>query len=222
MTNSFKFLDQDGSRIDLNAGKIVAIGRNYHAHIEELNNPVPDKPVIFMKPSTALRPLHEPVVIPTDRGAVHYEIELAVLIAEEISCVDEDAVADAIGGYALALDLTLRDVQEEVKNKGLPWEMAKSWDGSCPLGRVLPADTIDPANAELQLVINGEVRQQANTRMMIRGAISLISYISRYFTLEPGDLVLTGTPSGVGSLNAGDQLELSLDQHSESTQITTS
>ncbi len=175
-----------------------------------------------MKPSTSLRQLHEPVIIPTDRGAVHYEVELAVLIAKEMSCVEEDAVAASIGGYALALDLTLRDVQEEVKNKGLPWEMAKAWDGSCPVGRILPAETVDPANAELKLVINGEVRQQANTRMMIRGAIPLISYISRYFTLEPGDLVLTGTPSGVGSLNAGDQLELSLDRHTESTQITTS
>ena len=219
MSEYFEYLDHNRQQTGLKAGKIVAVGRNYHAHIEELNNPVPDKPVIFMKPETSLVHLHEPIRIPSDRGAVHYEVELAVVIGKELSNVDEAAALDGVAGYALALDLTLRDVQQEVKEKGLPWEMAKAWDGSCPLGLMLPADAVDPADCNLSLTINDEIRQQENSRMMIRGAIPLISYISHTFTLKPGDLVLTGTPSGVGSLNSGDKLKLQLDDHSESATV---
>ena len=106
-----------------------------------------------------------------------------------------------------------------MKNKGLPWEMAKAWDGSCPLGKILPSEAIDPANCNIELKINGETRQQENTKMMIRGVIPLISYISHYFTLKPGDLILTGTPSGVGGLNSGDTLELSLNNHKEKATV---
>lgn len=222
MTHDFSYHDHNGQGLALNPGKIVAVGRNYHAHIKELNNPVPNQPVIFMKPATALRPLQDEIVLPGDRGAVHYEIELAVLIGRKLSKADEEEAKTGIAGYALALDLTLRDVQEEVKNKGLPWEMAKAWDGSCPLGLILPASSVDPENCNLKLSVNNEIRQQENTRMMIRGAIPLISYISHFFTLLPGDLVLTGTPAGVGSLHPGDQLELSLNSHSEITSVSQS
>ncbi|GGB98252.1 isomerase/hydrolase [Marinobacterium zhoushanense] len=201
----------DGSAIALPVGKVVCIGRNYAEHARELNNEVPSEPLLFMKPSSALSPMEEPVRVPRDMGSVHFETELAVLIGERLSHVDEQAAQHAIAGIGLGLDLTLRDVQDKLKAKGHPWERAKAFDGACPLSAFLtPASVGDLTDVELRLSVNDQVRQQGNSAQMLTPILTLISYISQWFTLEPGDVVLTGTPAGVGALQPGDKLRVEI------------
>lgn len=204
----------DGSPLDLPVGKVVCIGRNYLDHIRELNNAVPETPILFMKPATALTALHEPIRLPVGRGECHHEVELAVLVGQELRSADAMATRQAVAGYGIALDLTLRDVQNELKKKGHPWEIAKAFDGSCPLSPFLQPDRLpEPQATDLSLWVNGAVRQQSNTRLMIVGIFDLMAYISTHFTLQPGDVVLTGTPAGVASLASGDVLTLNLADH---------
>jgi 2-keto-4-pentenoate hydratase/2-oxohepta-3-ene-1,7-dioic acid hydratase in catechol pathway len=201
----------DGSRLDLPVGKVVCIGRNYLDHIRELNNAVPETPILFMKPATALIALDEPIRLPAGRGECHHEVELAVLVGQELRNVDAAVARQAIAGYGVALDLTLRDVQNELKKKGQPWETAKAFDGSCPLSPFLkPAALPTPQATDLMLQVNGAIRQQGNTRLMMVGIFELMAYISTHFTLLPGDVVLTGTPAGVAPLASGDVLLLGL------------
>lgn len=203
--------DNQGRSVGLPAGKVVCVGRNYLDHIQELNNEVPDKPLLFIKPSTSLQSFAGEVVIPADQGECHNELEVAVLIKDKISHVQPEQAQAAIWGYGLALDLTLREVQSELKAKGQPWERAKAFDGSCPVSGFLPASNItDSTNIDFTLQVNQSVRQQGNTKMMMYPIAELIGEISRIFTLLPGDMVLTGTPKGVGPLHAGDRLEASL------------
>ncbi len=204
----------DGSPLDLPVGKVVCIGRNYLDHIRELNNAVPETPILFMKPATALTALDEPIRLPVGRGECHHEVELAVLVGQELRHVDAATARQAVAGYGIALDLTLRDLQNELKKKGHPWETAKAFDGSCPLSPFLRPDALpDPQTAEVSLQVNGAVRQQGNTRLMMVGVFDLMAYISTHFTLQPGDVVLTGTPAGVAPLTSGDALALSLAGH---------
>ncbi len=204
----------DGSPLDLPAGKVVCIGRNYLDHIRELNNAVPETPILFMKPATALAALDEPIRLPAGRGECHHEVELAVLVGRELQAADAATARQAVAGYGIALDLTLRDLQNELKKKGHPWETAKAFDGSCPLSPFLkPGALTDPQATDLALRVNGKPRQQGNTRLMMLGIFELMAHISTHFTLQPGDVVLTGTPAGVGPLRSGDQLVLSLAGH---------
>lgn len=204
----------DGSPLDLPVGKIVCIGRNYLDHIRELNNAVPETPILFMKPATALSPLGEPIRLPKGRGECHHEVELAVLVGRELRNVDAAMAPQAVAGYGIALDLTLRDLQNELKKKGYPWETAKAFDGSCPLSPFLKPDALpEPQATGLSLQVNGTVRQHGNTRLMMVGIFELMAYISTHFTLQPGDVVLTGTPAGVAPLAPGDTLILSLADH---------
>ncbi len=197
----------DGSALALPVGKIVCIGRNYVDHAKELNNEVPKEPLLFMKPSSAIVSMEEPVKVPQGRGEVHFETELAILIGERLTNVDEQAAQHGIAGVGLALDLTLRDLQSELKSKVHPWERAKAFDGSCPLSPFLtPASVGDLADVQIRLTVDGEVRQEGNSAQMITPILKLISHISQWFTLEPGDVVLTGTPAGVGELKSGDNL----------------
>lgn len=201
----------DGSAVPLPVGKVVCIGRNYMEHIRELGNPVPVTPVLFMKPSTALADLDQPLELPAEGGACHHEVELAVLIGRPLRRAVAQAAREAVAGYGIALDLTLRDLQNQLKDKGQPWELAKAFDGACPLSRLLrPAELADPQDTELALAVNGQVRQQGSSRQMMMGIFELIAYISGRFTLLPGDVVLTGTPEGVGALHSGDRLVLTL------------
>lgn len=202
----------NGTPIDLPLGKVVCVGRNYAEHARELNNPVPTEPLLFIKPATAVTPLTEPVSLPKGRGAVHYETEIALLIGAPLSGVVSLAEASAaIAGVGLALDLTLRELQDQLKANGHPWERAKAFDGACPLSTFLPIESA-PAldNIALQLHINGELRQDGKSADMITPIISLLQHIAGIFTLLPGDVVLTGTPAGVGVLQAGDRLQLSI------------
>lgn len=191
---------------------MVCIGRNYAEHAKELDNPIPSEPLLFIKPGSCVVPLEGGFKIPTERGSVHYEAEIAVLLGKPLSTApSEEEVLDAISGYAPALDLTLREVQAKLKEKGLPWELAKSFDGACVLPPFVSASTFeDLADIGIRLTINGEVRQDGSSAMMLNPIVPIIQHIAGHFSLQPGDVILTGTPAGVGPLNVGDELVLEL------------
>ncbi|KDE40251.1 Fumarylacetoacetate hydrolase family protein [Nitrincola lacisaponensis] len=205
---------------DLPVGKVVCVGRNYAEHARELNNPLPDEPLLFIKPSTAIQPMQQAIVIPEGRGGLHYETEVAVLIGAPLTRATQAEASAAITGVGLALDLTLRDLQTSLKNKGLPWEKAKAFDGSCCLSPFVAANTVNLQSLPVKLWINDVLRQDGNTDQMLRSVTALVAHISEWFTLLPGDVVLTGTPAGVGELQAGDQLNLQLgDMLSAATRV---
>ncbi|MFT7129920.1 MAG: 2-keto-4-pentenoate hydratase/2-oxohepta-3-ene-1,7-dioic acid hydratase in catechol pathway [Gammaproteobacteria bacterium] len=195
-------------------GKIVCVGRNYADHAKELNNPIPKRPLLFIKPATAAVSMLEPMTIPKNLGACHHEVEMAILIGSEISASSsvwaDDDIRAAIAGVGLALDLTLREVQDVLKEKGQPWERAKAFDGSCPLSNFVSAEGIDLQNLSLQLHRNGQLQQSGNTVDMLFSVTTLLRDISASFTLLPGDVVLTGTPAGVGPLSSGDTIKATL------------
>lgn len=201
----------DGAPLDLPVGKVVCVGRNYAEHARELNNPVPTEPLLFIKPATSLVPLTDDIVLSTRRGPVHYETEIALLIGGTLSGEVTHAQAEAaICGIGLALDLTLRELQDQLKAKSHPWERAKAFDGACPLSAFVAPDGLELTRIALQLKINGEVRQQGTSAEMITPILALLRQIAEVFTLRPGDVVITGTPAGVGVLKSGDLLELSI------------
>ncbi|WP_416421473.1 fumarylacetoacetate hydrolase family protein [Pseudomonas sp. App30] len=202
----------DGTRIHFPVGKVVCIGRNYAEHAKELNNPVPTEPLLFIKPGSCVVAAEGGFSIPTERGSVHYEAEIAVLLGKPLSTrPSEEEVLDAISGYAPALDLTLRDVQSKLKEKGLPWELAKAFDGACVLTPFVVASSFpDVTDIPVRLTINGEVRQDGNSNLMLNPIVPMIQYMAAHFSLQAGDVIMTGTPAGVGALNPGDQLVLEL------------
>lgn len=201
-----------GAEVPWQPGKAVCVGRNYADHARELNNPVPAEPILFIKPASAVVPFADTLTIPSAWGECHHELELAVLIGAPLQAADVAAVPAAIVGYGLALDLTLRGLQSELKAKGHPWERAKSFDGACPVSTafIAAAALPDPQSLALALTVNGQLRQQGCTDAMLFPVLELIAHMSQSFTLEPGDIILTGTPAGVGPLAAGDQLEATL------------
>jgi 2-keto-4-pentenoate hydratase/2-oxohepta-3-ene-1,7-dioic acid hydratase in catechol pathway len=202
-----------GTSEPIAVGKIVCMGRNYVAHIEELNNARPDRPMFFIKPATALQSIEQPVRIPTYSKKARHELELAALIGKTLRNAKEADVYPAIRGWAVALDVTLQDVQDRLKEKGHPWEIAKGFDGSCPISPFVPASQVpNPQDILVRMRVNGQVRHNDSTKLMIWKIPELIADASQYFTLEPGDIVLTGTPAGVGSLEPGDDLEMEI-QH---------
>ena len=186
-------------------GKILCIGRNYVDHIKELGNDAPSAPVVFMKPATAVVDDGGAVVIPPYSTECHYEAELAVLIGTDGKDIAEADALSHVAGYGVAIDMTLRDVQDNLKKKGLPWDIAKGFDTSCPLSDFTPAAHVaDPQNLTIRLMLNGEERQNGSTSLMINPVARIISYLSTVFTLEEGDVILTGTPAGVGMVRPGD------------------
>lgn len=204
----------DGTFFHQAVGKCVCVGRNYAAHAQELNNPIPSAPILFIKPADAVVGLTPSFVIPTDCGEVHHELEIAVLIASKLQHANAEQVEQGIAGIGLGLDLTLRDVQSELKAKGQPWELAKAFDGSCPLGHFISLETSKTlTQIDIGLTINSELKQQGNSRDMLFPIVELIAHISRFFTLNPGDVVLTGTPAGVGPLKVNDHLTLRMGDH---------
>ena len=202
----------DGTRIHFPLGKVVCVGRNYAEHAKELNNPVPSEPLLFIKPASAAVDLAGGFALPEGRGPVHYEAEIAVLIGKPLSTrPGDEEILDAISGFGVGLDLTLRELQARLKKHGHPWETAKAFDGACPLSPFVPGDAVeDLADIGVRLTLNGELRQDGNSRDMLTPILALIRYISGHFSLQPGDVVLTGTPAGVGSLASGDQLVIEL------------
>lgn len=211
MTERYVHQSIDNATLSYPVGKVVCIGQNYHDHIVEMGSVERPEALFFIKPSTALVPLSPSFSVPADRGECHNELELAILIGEPLSKAQPEDVLPSIAGVGLALDLTLREVQAKLKSQGRPWELAKGFDGACPVSPWLPtAAFADLQNLNLQLVVNGQVRQDGNTQDMIRPVATLIAEMSQHFTLLPGDIVITGTPAGVGPLKSGDSLELRL------------
>lgn len=189
-------------------GKIICVARNYVDHIRELGNEIPAAPVLFMKPATSVIGDGETLRIPPYGSNCHYEAELAVLIGADGKDIPEPVALSHVAGYGVAIDMTLRDVQDELKKKGLPWEIAKGFDGSCPLSDFAPATSvIDPQALVITLRQNGQERQNGSTSLMISPVARIISYVSSIYTLEEGDIILTGTPAGVGQVLPGDRLE---------------
>ena len=197
----------DGSAMDMPVGKVVCVGRNYADHAKELGNDVPDSPLLFMKPATALASLHEPLVLPEGQGPVHHEVEMVVLIGKRIRKETRlDHIRFSVAAYGIGLDLTLREVQNQLKEKGHPWERAKAFDGAAPVSGFIDARGISVRqDLGVTLEINDAVKQHGHTGLMLFPTFELLAEISQSFTLEPGDVVFTGTPAGVGPLNSGDK-----------------
>ncbi|TDT43341.1 2-keto-4-pentenoate hydratase/2-oxohepta-3-ene-1,7-dioic acid hydratase in catechol pathway [Halospina denitrificans] len=202
----------DGSRFESPISKVVCVGRNYAEHAKELENPVPAQPLLFMKPPSSVVRLEDPIVLPPGNEPVHYETELALLIGRTLRAAGETTAMEAIAGVGLALDLTLRERQSQLKASGHPWEVAKAFDGACPLSAFVPIDEFRNTDRfRFSLSVDAELRQDGDTADMIKPVPALLSYMSEHFTLEPGDVILTGTPAGVGRLESGQQLALTLE-----------
>ena len=196
----------NGAAIHLPPGKVVCVGRNYAAHAAELNNPVPTEPLLFIKPATSLVALEQPIKALHPLGAVHYEAEIALLIGERLTHSME-TVTQAVTGLGVALDLTIRDLQTVLKKKGHPWEKAKAFDNSCPISPFAPVTNRHLwTDIAVEFLINDQIAQQGSSADMLTSIPELLRYISLFFTLESGDIVLTGTPDGTGKLVAGQQL----------------
>lgn len=197
----------NGEPVALPVGKAVCVGRNYAAHAQELGNDVPTEPLLFMKPSTALRPLEQPIVLPEGQGEVHHEVEITVLIGQPLTNATAEEVRAGVAAYGVGLDLTLRDVQNQLKTKGHPWERAKAFDGAGLLSQWVEARGISTRqHIAIGLEVNGKLRQEGHSGQMLFAIAPLVAEISRHFTLLPGDVVFTGTPEGVGPLASGDEL----------------
>ncbi len=186
--------------------KIVCIGRNYAEHVQELGNAMPAEPVFFLKPLTAILPLGESFRIPSWAQRIDHEIELVFRVSRECRDLRPNTGDGHLDGVTIGLDLTARDVQDELKKNGLPWEKAKAFDHSAVLGTGFQPIPDDPAKLEFQLFRNGTMVQQGNAKHMIFDPVALLCHVSRYITLMPGDLLFTGTPAGVGPLSSGDHV----------------
>jgi acylpyruvate hydrolase len=184
--------------------KIVCIGRNYREHAQELGNAVPSEPVFFLKPSTAVLPPGQSFRMPSWTNSIHYELELVLRISSTCRAMPAGQLRMHVDGIGLGLDLTARDVQDELKKKGLPWEKAKAFDGSAVLGNGFLPLPNDLDNLSFSLLRNGTTVQEGHASEMIFPPDALLAHVSRYITLEPGDLLFTGTPSGVGPILPGD------------------
>ncbi len=187
--------------------KIICIGRNYAKHIEELANEKPENPVVFLKPDSAILPKKNPFFIPPFSNDVHYEVEVLVKInkvGKYIAAKFAPKYYDEIG---LGIDFTARDIQKKCKEKGLPWEKSKGFDGSAVIGEFFSKEEFNLNNLQFQLFKNDKLVQDGNTSNMLWGIDELIAYVSQYFTLKKGDVIFTGTPSGVGSVKENDVLK---------------
>ncbi|WP_333954570.1 fumarylacetoacetate hydrolase family protein [Psychrobacter sp. S4(2024)] len=203
-------------------GKVICVGRNYAEHARELGNEIPKSPILFMKPASSVVSVHNDIVRPNPvlYGDTHYEAELCIQLAADLSAATIEQAKQAIGGVTLGLDLTLRDLQSKLKEKGHPWERAKCFDGACVL-----ADWIDPQafgdfrHVEYQLYINDELKQDGDTALMLFPVYELLAEISHAFSLQAGNVIMTGTPSGVGILQADDTLTFKLGTHEWQVQV---
>lgn len=187
--------------------KIICVGRNYVEHIQELNNETPDDPVIFLKPETAIPLKNEPFFYPEFSSDVHYEVEILVKINRVGKNIDEKFAHKYYDEIGIGIDFTARDVQSKLKAKGLPWELAKAFNGSAPVSPFVPkTEFSNLQDLNFRLDVNGETHQLGNTSLMLFKVDYLISFVSRYFLLQQGDILFTGTPKGVGPVQVGDRL----------------
>ena len=214
--NTADSIHHTNERLRAAIGKVVCVGRNYAAHAQELGNEVPTAPILFMKPASSVVSIRQGVVCPNPAlyGETHYEAELCVQLTADLSAATIEEAKQAIGGVTLGLDLTLRELQTELKEKGHPWERAKCFDGACVLGDWLDPQVFDDfKNVHYQLTINNDLKQDGDSALMLFPVYELLANISHAFSLQAGDVIMTGTPSGVGALQVGDQLSLKLGAH---------
>ncbi len=187
--------------------KIIAIGRNYAAHAKELNNEVPTKPVIFLKPDTAVLKDNKPFYIPDFSNDIHFELEVVLKVCKEGKHIAEKFAANYYDEIGLGIDFTARDIQSQHKEKGLPWELAKAFDNSAAISNFLPkGDFGDMYNLGFELKVNDTTRQNGHTSNLLFSFEKIIAFVSQYITLKKGDLIFTGTPEGVGQVKQGDHL----------------
>jgi 2-keto-4-pentenoate hydratase/2-oxohepta-3-ene-1,7-dioic acid hydratase in catechol pathway len=187
--------------------KILAIGRNYVEHIEELNNERPDDPVIFMKPDTAILKNNAPFYFPDFSKEIHHEVEIIIKISKEGRNIQEKFATKYYDEIGIGIDFTARDLQQKLKEKGLPWTLAKGFNGSAPVSDFLPKTTFPNINdLNFSLVIDGQLKQKGNTKLMLYNIDFIVFYLSKYFTLKKGDIIFTGTPKGVGPVKTGNTL----------------
>ena len=205
-------IDYNGTKMDLTPTKIVAVARNYRAHAEEMGSPVPREPTIFLKPPSSLIGNHGTIILPALSKRVDHEVELAVVMKDRCKSVSAEQAYQHITGYTVLVDVTARDLQAEAKKKGISWAVSKGFDTFAPVGpKIVPPDSIDPHNADIWLKINGAAKQHGNTRDMIFNVGELIAYMSTVMTLEPMDIIATGTPEGVGPITDGDTIEAGIE-----------
>src|SRR5574339_357489 len=194
---------------------ILCLGRHYVAHAKELGNEVPEEPVVFMKPKSVLLQPHSPFYYPEFTNDLHYECELVLRISKNGKYIQDKFASKYYDAVTTGIDFTARDIQNELKAKGLPWEKAKSWDNSAAIGKWIPLTAIkNKKDLNFCLYKNKELVQQGNSGLMIHDFDSIVSYISNYFSVNIGDIVFTGTPAGVGELVVGDELEAFIEDDS--------
>lgn len=188
--------------------RIFCIGRNYAAHAVELKNEIPKEPVVFIKPDTCLVNESDEIIYPAHGSQLHHEAEIVVEISKEAKNVSEEDASAYISRLGIGVDLTLRDVQEKLKSKKLPWEKAKAFDFSSPLGNLINFEDQNLKDLSIGCEVNGELRQDGNSQQMLFSITQIISFLSSIWILKPGDLIYTGTPSGVGELQRGDVIRV--------------
>lgn len=187
--------------------KLICIGRNYAKHIEELDNERPDNPVVFMKPDSAILLKKQPFFIPEFSNEVHHEVEILIKIKKIGKYIEKQFAHKYYDEVGLGIDFTARDLQSELKAKGLPWEKAKAFDGAAVIGKWLSKTTFEDVNdIDFSLQVNGQTVQEGNTSHMLWKIDEIIEYVSKYFTLKIGDIIFTGTPAGVGPVKPNDQM----------------
>ncbi len=192
--------------------KFICIGRNYVKHIEELNNEIPGEPIFFLKPDTALLPKGQAFYIPGFSSDIHHEIELVLRICKEGKNISEEFAFRYYDAITVGIDFTARDIQQRQKEKGLPWEPAKAFDHSAPVGKLVSLNELnDPKRILFHLDVNGKTQQKGDSSLMINTFDKIISYVSAYITLRKGDFIFTGTPEGVAQVKPGDLLECYLE-----------
>lgn len=202
-----KTIRTKNSKQEFAVGKIVCVGRNYAAHAKELGNEIPDKPVVFLKPPSSIIFSGEKIIYPPFSNEMHHEVELVLLIGKTIKNVSKSEAEDAILGYAVGLDMTLRDIQNDLRKQGNPWTIAKCFDTSAAVSDfVLKSNYQLTLDEEISLSVNGQIRQKEKLNKMLFKPEEIVEYISSLMTLEEGDLVFTGTPAGVGKVEVGDRL----------------
>jgi len=201
-----------GSSQRIEVGKILCLGKNYPDHAKEMREEVPQVPVVFLKPSSALLCDGGTVIVPPLTKELHHEIELVLLIGRQAKNLPVPDAFKYIAGYGVGLDMTMRDVQREAKKKGDPWSVCKGFDTSAPVSEFVRKEEVrDPRCLDISLKVNGTIRQHSNTRNMMYGIEQTVAYLSGIFTLDPGDLIFTGTPEGVSRVVSGDLLDAEIE-----------
>ena len=202
---------ESSSEENLSIGKLVCLAQTYKKHADEMKSTPAKEPVLFLKPASSVIFSGESIVLPQMGHQFHHEVEVGVIIGKTVKSIQVEDALDAIKGYAICLDITARDIQSQAKKQGLPWTIAKGFDTFAPLSSVIPSDKVKHPNAlAFSLKVNNVLKQQGNTSDLLWSIEEIISYISQIMTLEPGDIILTGTPEGVGEIHPGDTLDAEL------------